>query len=76
MKHITVTLDEKAAAWADAFSAERNISPSSFLSELLDEKIRDYEAAWRELLAMKPWNIADGKPLPKREELYDRKILR
>lgn len=76
MKHITVTIDDEAAAWANAFLAGRNISLSSYLSELLNQKIENYEAARREFLAMKPMNLTDGKPLPKREDLYDREILR
>ena len=76
MKHITVTIDDQAAAWAERFLDGRKISLSSYLRELLEDKMRNYEAARREFLAMKPMNLTDGKPLPKREELYDRKVLR
>ena len=35
-----------------------------------------YEEAMQRYLARKPRNLSDGKPYPKREELYDRKVLR
>jgi hypothetical protein len=79
MKNITVTLDEKTAAWARVYAAKRNMSLSRFLGQLLHEKMhesREYENAMRRFFAVKPMNLNDGEPLPKREELYDRKILR
>jgi hypothetical protein len=79
MKNITITLDAKTAAWARVHAAKRNMSLSRFVGELLHEKMRnsrEYEDAMRRFFAVKPMNLNDGKPLPKREELYDRKILR
>lgn len=79
MKNVTITLDEKTAAWARVQAARRGMSLSRFLGELLQEKMQDsreYEAAMRRFFAVKPRNLSDGKPLPKRDELYDRKVLR
>ena len=79
MKNVTITLDAKTAAWARVQAANRNMSLSRFVGELLQEKMhdsREYEAAMRRFFAVKPMNLNDGKPLPKREELYDRKVLR
>ena len=79
MKNITVTLDEKTAAWARVYAARRNMSLSRFLGELLHQKMgesREYEDAMRRFLAVKSRNLSDGKPYPSRDELYDRKILR
>ena len=79
MKNITITLDEKTAAWARVHAAQRSMSLSRFVSELLHEKMgesREYEAAMRRFFSVKPRNLSDGQPLPKREELYDRKGLR
>jgi hypothetical protein len=81
MKNITVTLDEKTAAWARVHAAKRNMSLSRFLGEVLHEKMgesREYEEAMRRWLSRKPRtvNLSDGQPYPKREELYDRKVLR
>lgn len=79
MKNITVTLDEKTAAWARVYAARRNMSLSRFLGEILHEKMREsreYEDAMRRFFAIKPRNLSNGKPYPSRDELYDRKILR
>jgi hypothetical protein len=79
MKNITVTLDEKTAAWARVYAAKRNMSLSRFLGELLHEKMhesREYEHAMRRFFAVKPMHLSGGQPVPKRDELYDRKILR
>ena len=48
MKNVTVTLDEKTAAWADVHAAKRNMSLSRFIGEVLHEKMgesRGYEEA-------------------------------
>ena len=79
MKNITVTLDEKTAAWARVHAAKRNMSLSRFLGEVLHEKMsesREYEEAMRHWLSRKPNYASDGQPYPKREELYDRKVFR
>jgi hypothetical protein len=39
MKNVTITLDEKTAAWARQHAARRNISLSRFVGELLHEKM-------------------------------------
>lgn len=80
MKNVTVTLDEETAAWARVRAAERNISLSRFIGELLNERrrhSREYETAMQASLAEKPFNIkGPWKPYPKRDELYDRPVLR
>lgn len=79
MKNITVTLDEKTAAWARVHAARRNMSLSRFLGELLHEKMREsreYEGAMRQFFAVKPRNMSAGKPYPSRDEIHDRKVLR
>lgn len=77
MKNITITLDEQAAAWARVQAAERNMSLSRFVGELLRNRMRhsrEYEQAMRAALAEKA--IALEGPYLKREELYDRPRLR
>ena len=81
MKNVTVTLDQKTAAWARVHAAKRNMSLSRFIGELLHEKMsesREYEEAMRVFFSTKPGrrNLSDGQPYPKREEIYDRKVLR
>lgn len=75
MKNITVTLDEKTAAWARVYAAQRKMSLSRFLGELLHEKMREsseYERCMKQFFAVKPRNLSDGLPYPSRDELHER----
>ena len=80
MKNITITLDEKTAAWARVYAARRNMSLSRFLGEILHSRMREsreYERAMRRYLARSPAPISQpGDPYPTREELHDRRDLR
>ena len=80
MRNVTITLDEGTAAWARVQAAERDMSLSRFISELLQERrrhSREYEEAYRGWRAEKPFNLKGSwKPYPKREELYDRPVFR
>jgi hypothetical protein len=81
MKNVTVTLDEETAARARVQAAERKMSLSRYIGEVLRKELRhadEYEAAyraWREDL--KPWPLK-GRPEPysKRDEIHDRPVLR
>ena len=80
MKNLTVTLDEETFGKARIRAAERNMSLSRFMSELLARELRHddaYEAAYRGWRAAHPFALK-GPPqrYPKREELYDRPVLR
>jgi hypothetical protein len=73
MKNITITLDEQAAAWARVQAADRDMSLSRYVGEMLHDKMRhsrEYEKAMREALAQKPLKF-EG-PYLTREELYAR----
>jgi hypothetical protein len=80
VKNVTVTLDEKTAAWARVYAARRNMSLSRFLAEILDAKMResrDYDRAMRRYLARKPARLSGvADRYPAREELHDRRNLR
>ena len=76
MKNITVTLDEKMAAWLRQNAAQRGVSVSRFLGDLVHERmreVRDYNEAMRRFFAHKPFHFgwADGRR-PTREEINDR----
>jgi hypothetical protein len=80
MKNLTITLDEKTAAWARIYAAERGKSVSRLLGEILQERmhdVREYNDAMRRYLAKKPikFQWLDGKR-PMRDELHDRTNLR
>jgi hypothetical protein len=80
LQNVTITLDEGTLAEARVRAAERNMSLSRYVGEVLREKSRysrAYEEAMRAALAEKPWPLK-GPPqrYPTREELYDRPVLR
>ena len=73
MKNITITIDEQAAAWARVQAADRNMSLSRYVGEMLHDKMRhsrEYEKAMREALAQKTLKF-EG-PYLTRGELYAR----
>jgi hypothetical protein len=80
MKNVTVTLDEETAARARVQAAERKMSLSRYIGEVLRRELRhtdEYEAAYRAWKAEKPFPLkGPPQPYPKREELYDRPVLR
>ena len=80
MKNVTITLDEKTAAWLRVRAAGLGMSVSRFVGEVLRERmhqVRDYNEAMRAFLAMKPFKFVfvDGRR-PARDELHDRSGLR
>jgi len=80
MKNITVTLDEKTAAWARLYAARQNKSLSRFLGELLHRTMREsreYEDAMQRFLSKQPSRLnREHAPYPAREELHERTHLR
>jgi hypothetical protein len=53
VKNVTITLDEKTAAWARSHAAERDMSLSRFVGELLEKTMREsreYRRAMRSYL--------------------------
>jgi hypothetical protein len=81
MKNITVTLDEKTAAWVKVHAAKQGKSVSRLLGELLQQHMsgtREYAEAMRRFQGVKPF-AADwvGGRRPARDELYaDRTRIR
>jgi hypothetical protein len=80
MRNLTITLDEKTAAWIRVYAARQGMSVSRYVGELLNERMietRSYNQALRNFLAQKPFDFefADGRR-PTREELHDRSDLR
>lgn len=80
MKNVTITLDEETAGWARVHAAQKNMSLSRFVGEMLRERMRkadEYEKAMQAALAEKPLKLTGPwKPYPKREELHDRPVFR
>lgn len=76
MKNITITLPEPVARWARIHAAEREVSVSRMVSDLLEEKMKsadEFDAAMSSFQARKPRKLRKtGEPLPSRESLYER----
>ena len=73
MKNVTITMDDSVAEWARLEAARRNTSVSRLVGELLAEKMRRddaYERAMREWLDRDVTFRSDGRPYPKRDEIY------
>jgi hypothetical protein len=80
VKNVTITLDEETAEKTRLKAAERNMSVSRYVGEVLRKEHGHedaYEAAYRDWRASKPLPLK-GPPerYPKREELHDRPVLR
>lgn len=76
MKNVTITLDEQVALWARIKAAERNVSLSRLVGELLQEKMLEeeqYQMSMQYYLSQPPQPLkASGTSYPDRDELYDR----
>ncbi len=92
MKNITIMLDDDIAHRARVRAAERNVSLSRYIGEVVRKDIRDaqqrlreerkrkrdYEKAMRFYLSRSPFRALSGSPqkYATREELNDRAALR
>lgn len=80
MKNVTITLDEKTAAWARVYAAKHNTSVSRMVGEMLEQRMDEllaYDQAMRAFLARAPVRLKRaGKRYPIRDELHDRARLR
>lgn len=80
MKNVTITLDEKTAAWARVYAAQRDMSVSRMIGEILRRQMqedREYDEAMRRFLAKGPVKLGrPGQRYAAREEAHDRTRLR
>jgi hypothetical protein len=80
MKNVTITLDEKTAAWARSHAAELNLSLSRYVGSLLESTMRqsrEYDRAMRQYLARQPVVLKKrGTRYPSREAIHERDRLR
>ena len=80
MKNVTITLDERTAAWVRLHAARNETSVSRIVGEMLREKMRqdrEYDEAMRRFLARPAAPLTRrGQALPARDELHDRAGLR
>ena len=80
MKNVTITLDEETAAWIRVYAAQRNMSVSRFVGELLQERMhesREYDEAMRRFLRKQPVRLKRARArYATRDEVHDRPGLR
>lgn len=80
MKNVTITLDERTAAWVRVYAAKHNTSVSRIVGEMLQERMKEaraYDEAMRRYLSKKPVRLSKrGDSYPSREEAHDRGSLR
>ena len=80
MKNVTITLDERTAAWARVYAARHDMSVSRLVGEMLQQRmgeLHEYDQAMRRFLAKPPIKFKrTGTRYPTRDELYDRARLR
>ena len=80
MKNVTITLDEKTAAWARIYAAQRDMSVSRMIGDMLRrrmQEVREYDEAMRRFLAKRPVKLArSAQRYATREEVHDRSRLR
>jgi hypothetical protein len=80
MKNITITLDAEAAAWARKQAAEKGMSVSRLIGQLVHDTMthkREYELAMRRFMSKGAFDISgQSEKYPSREELYDRGRIR
>jgi hypothetical protein len=79
MKNVTVTLDEETARWARLEAADRDMSVSSLIRQLLRERMGGqaaYAGAMERYLSRPVGRISKNGRYPAREDLHDRAALR
>jgi len=80
MRNVTITLDRETAAQVKVRAAERGMSLSRYIGEVLRRELRNgdiYDAAYRSWRAGKAFPLSGApQPQPTREEIYDRPVLR
>jgi len=79
-KNLTITVDAETAAWARRQAAEKGMSVSRLVGEMLHEKMVhriEYDRAMQYFLSRKPVQLREpGESLPTRDEIHDRARFR
>jgi plasmid stability protein len=80
MKNVTITLDEKTAAWVRVYAAKHDTSVSRIVGEMLNQRMREsheYDEAMRRFLGKAPVKLKRaGTGYATRGELHDRARIR
>lgn len=80
LKNLTITVDSETAAWARRQAAEKGMSVSRFVGEMLHDQMThriEYDRAMQYFLSQSPLPLREpGESLPTREEIHDRSRVR
>lgn len=80
MRNVTITLDNETASQAKVRAAERGMSLSRYIGEILRRELRSgdvYDAAYRSWRAARAFALqGESEEYPKRDQIYDRAVLR
>jgi hypothetical protein len=80
MKNITISVDPETAAWVRVHAAEKGMSVSRLVGEILQEQMhdrREYQRSMRRYLSKPPFNLTgESERYPTREEIHDRSRFR
>lgn len=75
MRNLTVSLDERVARWARVAAAERDMSVSRFVAEILRARMaedQEYDAAMKRSLAREPTLLkSKSARYPTRDDLHE-----
>lgn len=76
MKNVTITLEEDVARWARIRAAEKDMSLSRLVGEILKEKMREedsYLIAKQKYISLEPRSLkGTDQRYPSREALHER----
>ena len=75
MKNVTITADEKVLRWARREAAERGVSVSKLVGQILDREMRRTDSYWRafeEWKKIKPVRMTASLPMD-RESAHERR---
>lgn len=80
MANVTIKMDEETLQWARMEAARRGTSVSRLVGEILQERRAregEYQAAMQRFLGREPRALKGAAAeYPRRDELYDRPLLR
>ena len=80
MKKVAITLDESTSQWVRRAAAERGVSVSRYVADLLRDEMQHetaYEVAMQRFFELQPQPLKrKGARYPRRDELYDRPGVR
>jgi hypothetical protein len=75
VRNLTISVDERVARWARVAAAEKDVSVSRFVGDLLRAKMEEdeaYEAARQRSVARRPRRMkSPDERYPSRDELHE-----